>query len=171
MRRALLVVAAVLVFGSAAGGCSSGRHTSAAASPSVNDQALALSVGREFAQCARQHGRPDFPDPAIQDGALVFPGATKEDQLAVQGACVSILQRLPASMQHQNRAPTAQELASLRQFAQCLRQHGIPEWPDPKSDGTFPIVGTPLEAEGKSQRLLDARQACDQFFSGGINAS
>jgi hypothetical protein len=107
----------------------------------------------------------------VQDGALAFPRASKEDQNAVQDACVSILQRLPASMQHQNRNPTAEELAKLRQFSQCMRQHGVPDWPDPRSDGTFPIVGTPLAAEGKSQRILDGRQACDQYFSGGIDAS
>lgn len=166
-----MTVAALLAFGATAAGCSSGRHASATTSPSVNDQALALSIGLQFAQCARQHGRPDFPDPAIQDGALAFPGASKEDQLAVQDACVSILRRLPASMRQQNRPPTADELAKLRQFAQCMRQHGVPDWPDPKSDGTFPIIGTPLEAEGKSQRIIDGEQACAQYFSGGINAS
>ena len=83
MRRALVTVAAMLAFGATTAGCSPGRHASATASPSVNDQARALSIGLEFAQCARQHGRPNFPDPAIQDGTLAFPGATKEDQLAV----------------------------------------------------------------------------------------
>ncbi len=169
MKRALVTLAAVLAL---AAGCSSGRsHGTAAASPSGNDEALALSVGREFAQCARQHGKPEFPDPAIQDGVLAFPGATKEDQVAVQDACASILQRVPPSMVHHQQVPTAQEMAQLRQFAQCLRQNGIPEWPDPAADGSFPIMGTPLAAEGKSQRWFAARQVCDKFFSGGINAS
>jgi hypothetical protein len=167
----MVTVAALLAFGTSAAGCTPGHHSSATASPSGNEQALALSIGREFAQCARQHGKPDFPDPAIQDGVLAFPGATKEAQLAVQDACASILQQLPPSMQQRNRPPTAEELAKLRQFSQCMRQHGVPDWPDPKSDGTFPIVGTPLGAEGKSQRIIDGRQACDQYFSGGINAS
>jgi hypothetical protein len=169
MRRALVTLAALLAL---AAGCSSGNgHGAAAASPSANDEAVALSVGREFAQCARQHGKPEFPDPAIQEGVLAFPGATKEDQVAVQDACASILQRVPPSMVHHPHVPTAEEMAQLRQFAQCLRQNGIPEWPDPASDGTFPIMGTPLAAEGKSQRWFAARQVCDKFFSGGISAS
>jgi hypothetical protein len=154
-----------------AAGCSSASHPGALPSPSANDATVALSVGREFAQCARQHGKPDFPDPAIQEGVLAFPGATKEDQFAVQDACGSILQRVPVSMVHQAHAPSPQEMAQLRQFAQCLRENGMPEWPDPKADGTFPIVGTPLEAEGKSQRLLDARKVCDKYMSGGISGS
>lgn len=170
-RLRIIACASAVAVMTVAAGCSSGHHPSATPSQSANDQAVALSVGREFAQCARQHGRPEFPDPAIQDGALAFPGASKEDQVAVQDACASILQRVPASMVHRPHVPTAEEMAQLRQFAQCLRQNGIPEWPDPAADGTFPIMGTPLAAEGKSQRWFAARQVCDKYFSGGISAS
>lgn len=153
-------------------GCSaSGTHAVTAASTAAGDQAQALAIGREYAQCARAHGRPDFPDPAIQDGTLAFPGATKQDNVAVQDACASILQRLPVSMQHHNPPPSAQDLAKLRQFAQCMRDNGVAQWPDPKSDGTFPLIGTPLLAEGKSQRVLDAMQACAHFWDGGIDVS
>jgi hypothetical protein len=152
--------------------CSSGgSHASAGTSPTSNDQEQALAVGLQFAQCARAHGRPNFPDPAIQDGTLAFPGATKQDQAAVQAACGSILQQLPASMQHRNQPPSAQDMAHLQQFAQCMRRNGVPDWPDPKSDATFPIVGTPLETEGKSQRIINAQQACKQYWDKGINAS
>ena len=169
--RIIALAPVVALVAALAAGCSSTNHPGAAASPSANDEAAALSVGREFAQCARQHGKPDFPDPAIQEGVLAFPGASKEDQIAVQDACASILQRVPASMVHRPRMPSAQELAGLRQFSACMRQHGIPEWPDPTADGSFPLEGTPLLAEGKSQRVLDARHVCDQYFSGGINVS
>jgi hypothetical protein len=168
MRRAVVALVALLAV---AAGCSSANHPRTAPSPSANDATVALSVGREFAQCARQHGKPDFPDPAIQEGVLAFPGATKEDQVAVQDACAAILQRVPAAMVHQAHAASPEEMTKLRQFAQCLRGNGMPEWPDPVADGTFPIVGTPLEAEGKSQRLLDARKVCDKYMSGGISGS
>jgi ABC-type sugar transport system ATPase subunit len=48
-------------------------------------------------------------------------------------------------------------------FAACMRQHGVPDWPDPKADGTFPFVGTALEREGKSPRVLAAARACRQL--------
>ena len=47
---------------------------------------------------------------AIQEGVLAFPGATKEDQVAVQAACGSILQRVPVSMVHQAHAAGACQL-------------------------------------------------------------
>jgi hypothetical protein len=165
----LLLATAALAMSAA---CSSGsRPASAAASPTSNDQEQALTVGRQFAQCARTHGRPNFTDPTIQDGQLDFPGTSKDDVRAVQESCGSILQGLPASMQRQHQAPSAQDMVNLRQFAQCLRQHGVPEWPDPKPDGTFPLVGTPLGTEGKSQRIITASQACKQYWDKGISAS
>ena len=169
--RIIACASAVALLAALAAGCSSGGHPGASASPSANAEAVALSVGREFAQCARQHGKPDFPDPAIQEGALAFPGATKEDQVAVQDACAAILQRVPAAFVHHPRVPTAQEMANLRQFSACMRQHGIPDWPDPAADGSFPLEGTPLGAEGKSQRIIAARQFCDKYFDGGIQVS
>ena len=36
----------------------------------------------------------------------------------------------------------------------------MPDWPDPKADGTFPLVGTSIEREGKSPRFLKAARAC-----------
>jgi hypothetical protein len=44
-----------------------------------------------------------------------------------------------------------------------MREHGVPEWPDPKADGTFPIVGTEIEREGKSPRVVRAGQACKEL--------
>lgn len=170
-RRTRAALLAALALAAVAACSSGGSHPSAGTSSTSNDQEHALAVGRQFAACARVHGRPNFPDPAIQDGMLACPGATKQDQAAVQAACASILQQLPASMQHQNQPPSAQDMARLQQFSQCLRRHGVPDWPDPKADGTFPIVGTPLETEGKSRRIIDAQQACKQYWDKGIGAS
>jgi hypothetical protein len=86
----------------------------------------------------------------------------------VQGACESILQRLPASALQ--KPASAADLQHLRQFANCIRQHGIPNWPDPRPDGTFPLVGTPLAQEGKSPRWLAADRACQQYWSRGLTA-
>jgi hypothetical protein len=171
----LFAVAAV----AALSGCSSGGSGASPTASSTADAQQALTVGRSFAQCARTHGQPNFPDPTIRNGRLEFgTGNTdnngtdiKQAVIAVQEACGSILQQLPPAMQARERAPSAEDMQHLRQFAQCLRQHGMPDWPDPKSDGTFPIVGTPLASEGKSQRFLDAGQACKQYWDRGISAS
>jgi hypothetical protein len=169
-----VVISLVLLAGLVAGCSSGGGDPSAGASPSSGaNQQRALAIGRQFVQCARQHGLPDFPDPVWKDGSLQFGSdadAVKEQIQQLPNECISILEQLPASGSRKP-PPTAEDLRRLAQFAQCLRQHGVPEWPDPKSDGTFPLRGTALEAEGKSQRMLDAMDACSQYWDKSIEGS
>jgi hypothetical protein len=135
-----------------------------------------LAIGREAAQCIREHGVPNFPDPVVSAGQLALPN--EEQALAPPGAdaaveaCRSILERLPPSALGEDEdRPGPEDVSQLLKFAQCIREHGIPDWPDPKADGSFPILGTPLEREGKSQRMQRATEACNQYWDGGISAS
>jgi hypothetical protein len=151
-------------------GCATGSHAAASASPSAMSQAQLLDIGRQYSQCLRDHGLADFPDPVIVDGRIALPddasGASAKEELrnnvAAQQACTPILDRLPASAQ-KGKAPTAQELQGMLQFAQCMRANGIPDFPDPLPDGTFPLP-TPMQQEGKSPRMLAGFQACDHFL-------
>jgi hypothetical protein len=170
-----MVVCLALLAGLAAGCTSGGADPGGGASPSgAVDEQRALAVGRQFVQCARQHGQPEFPDPAWEDGQLQFGSGGSEEiknrLMQVPEECRAILRQLPRNGQRHS-PPSAEDLRRLGQFAECVRQHGIPEWPDPKSDGTFPIVGTPLESEGKSQRIITAMDACLQYWDKGIDAS
>jgi hypothetical protein len=154
--------------GSGAGGSGAGGSGGQTQSAQQQSQTIWL----RFARCARSHGAPNYPDPNIDSqGYASFPdpGQVKQESLQVQGACGAILRQLPASAL--NSPVTAAQLRQLRAFARCLRSHGMPTWPDPKPDGTFPIVGTPLGAGGKSPALISAEQACRQVYSGGLNAS
>jgi len=164
-------------------GCSGHASGTTGASPSPsalsNDQILA--IGQQAAQCMRQHGIPDFPDPSIdQHGQLSLPqGAAGEHVKAelnanpdAERACQPILDRLPAGATRGSESQYTQEdLANLLKFAQCMRRNGMPDWPDPKADGSFPIHGTPIEAEGKSPRFRAAVQACKQYWDRGIVGS
>jgi hypothetical protein len=157
--------------GSGAGGSGTGG-SGPGSGPALSVQQQSQTIWLRFARCARSHGAPDFPDPNIDSqGHASFPdpGQVKQESLQVQGACGAILSQLPASAR--NAPVTAAQLRQLRAFARCLRSHGMPAWPDPKPDGTFPIVGTPLAAGGKSPALISAEQACRPVYSGGLNAS
>lgn len=129
-----------------------------------------LDIGRQYSQCIRDHGVPNFPDPVINDGHIGLPadstGADAKRALAAnpaaEQACKSIMDRVPPAAKN-GKPPTAQELQGMLQYAQCMRANGIPEWPDPLPDGTFPLP-TPLRQEGKSQRVLDGMHTCDHFL-------
>jgi len=57
-------------------------------------------------------------------------------------------------------------MAERRHFSQCMRQHGLSDWPDPKADGSFPIVNGPYKAlvpnnpEQPSPEIQRAYDAC-----------
>jgi hypothetical protein len=103
----------------------------AAAGPSANP----AQVYHQFAQCVRDHGHPDFPDPTVDaQGQPQLPdGVAKPDDGVVQ-ACRSFLSQLPASNRPNNPPP---DPAMMRRFAQCMRDHGIDDWPDPDAQGRF----------------------------------
>jgi hypothetical protein len=168
------VLPAVLV--AALAGChSGGARAAATTSPSAMSDDRILAIGREYSQCVRDHGVPNFPDLVLNDGMLVLPEDNTADSSkqalqankAAQDACKSILDKLPASAQ-KNRPPTAADVQNMLKFSQCMREHGVPEWPDPSNDGVFPILGTPLETEGKSARMVTAMQACRQYWDKGL---
>ena len=38
-------------------------------------------------------------------------------------------------------------------FSRCMRQHGLPDWPDPRTDGTFPLNRRLLRLRGTRERM------------------
>jgi hypothetical protein len=66
----------------------------------------------------------------------------------------------------QTAMPNAATIQQLQRFAQCIREHGIPNWPDPKSDGSFPISGLSLGDPKKSPVIMTATNACNQYHEG-----
>ena len=149
-----------------------GRHSTATASPSPSmSDAQMLEIGREYAQCVRDHGVTGFPDPVVAQGRLAMgpqqdggdPKQALANNPAARDACESILARLPAAAEGHRPPPTAEEMQKLLQYAQCMRDHGLPEWPDPASDGGFNLPA-PLESEGKSPRVLAGFAACNSLL-------
>ena len=174
--RALL--AAVLVAAPVLTTCGSHGAASPSTSPSTMSDAQLLALGRELAQCIRDHGVPGLPDPSVENGRLILPSGATDNIPDAQGnaamqACQSVVSRIPASALgdkgDESRAPvTAADVAKMRQYAQCMRQHGISDFPDPRADGVFDLAGTSLANDPKSQRMRDANDACQQYQTGNM---
>src|SRR5262245_20328589 len=106
----------------------------AARTPGARDQAV--QVWHRLVQCARENGMPDLPDPTIDDqGQAHFPDGLPSPPPSVARNCQAIYDQLPA--QARKDAVPAAEVANLRRFAQCMREHGITDWPDPDDAGAF----------------------------------
>lgn len=69
--------------------------------------------------------------------------------------------------------PTAAQLAQLTRFAQCIRQHGVPDFPDPDpQNGHFHGYAAVVQAAGSPAPGVDpgfaaafaaAYRACGQY--------
>ncbi len=100
------------------------------AGPTVESpEAAALA----FAGCMRAHGLPNFPDPKAGGGFLFHTGAGADPSSlafkAAQAKCKKFLPPGPGS----SAPPSAKTLAHYLAIAQCMRRHGVPEFPDPRT--------------------------------------
>lgn len=95
--------------------------------PDRDDAALA------YAQCMRDNGYTEFPDPTPDGGIkfLIDPANAPRFQKAA-AACRDLA---PEGLGDD--AITPAELEALVKLAQCVRENGIPDFPDPDAHGRF----------------------------------
>ena len=99
----------------------------------------------------RSHGVPNYPDPSNgqlpKGGAQAF-GVSSSVFSAAQSACHSLLPDAGSFEEQASQCTLAgdcppalvqQMMATDRKFAQCMRSHGVPNWPDP----TTGLQGSP----------------------------
>jgi len=129
-------------------------------------------IWHELVACARAHGMPNLPDPTItSDGKAQFPSGAPDPPAATRQACQSIYNRLPAAV----RGSAAPDISMEIKFAQCMRTHGLTDWPDPNANGDYPLpadLRTSLKSGPLWNRIKTAWDACRAFNpSGGISVS
>jgi hypothetical protein len=137
-----IIAAAALVLAAACSGSPSstdpdGSRSSTGSAGSPNAGGSANSPLLAFSQCMRSRGVPDFPDPQPGATNAKFPsaqqlGVASSQYQAAENACQHLL---PAGIGDQ--FPPAEVpllLIGMREFSQCMRSHGVPNWPDPTVD-------------------------------------
>jgi hypothetical protein len=118
-----------------------------------------------FARCVRSHGVPNWPDPnssGVFDKSKLTPqqlGASNSRVQAAQAACAHLL---PNGGSGPNAAQLQQMKALGLTFAQCVRSHGVPNFPDPGSDGRIPDPATVGIDQG-SPKFRAANEACGKY--------
>jgi hypothetical protein len=175
MRKTTSSVLFTLLLGAGLAGCDSGPSAQAtpSASASANRQQL-LALGQEWVKCLRDKGLTRMPDAKLSpEGYLQFEQVGgynwKEDlgtRQSIIDACKSIEDRYPPNAFRPKQQLTADDLRKLREFAECVREHGVPAFPDPGPDGGFDLEGTPLENEPPP---ID--DACRKIWSDDIKIS
>jgi hypothetical protein len=123
--------------------------------PADNDDA-ALA----YAQCMRDNGYTEFPDPTPGEGLrfLISPGGAPRFEKAA-AACRDLA---PEGMRDEEITPEAMD--GLLKLAQCVRENGVPNFPDPTSKGGFELRGI---SEGPDDpKLKAAMDACRGLSKG-----
>jgi hypothetical protein len=98
----------------------------------------------------RAHGHPSFPDPTKDStGKWVFPdsaGSGGKTQLPAACAPLNRQMKQEGRPNATEQPLSAGEMAKARTYANCMRQQGVSDWPDPSSTGYFvlpPRLGPP----------------------------
>lgn len=130
-----------------------------------------LSGMREFSQCMRSHGVPDYPGPdssgqlpKIGSGQQV--GVSDSRLTAAQGACQALW-----PYQAPTQAQLRQQLTGDLKFAQCMRSHGLPDFPDPTTVDGQPEFVISISRDGfdpHSPQVLAKVRVCERVLPPGV---
>jgi hypothetical protein len=174
---ALAVAVAVAVLATA---CGSSDSSSASAPTYAQELALA--------QCMRGHGVPTFPDPdasggytLTSNGSIEGAGGSSIDigssqAQAAYGDCRHLLPGGPSISQLEQDAQQAkqrqeQALPELLKFSQCMRSHGVPNFPDFGQSAQSPGAGNGGAINPSSPQVQAALSACQHLLPPGAQVS
>jgi hypothetical protein len=156
---AALAMLAMILAGCGNGSAGTGRNGTAA---SHNSTATTSEKAVRFAECMRENGVRDFPDPdasgeltidAVANGSSVDTSSAAFEQAL--SACEDL--EPPGFTGHKR--STQQQEAAL-EFAQCIRDNGVRDFPDPTPYS--PLVDTrriPSTATNAGMSILNAAMA------------
>jgi len=125
--RPLLALGLAGLIGLISAGCGSNASSeSGSAGSGANAKLTARDKAVKFAECIRAHGVSDFPDP---DAKNQFQYGVSVSRAVWKQATTACKDLQPPGTLSGKRTPK-QQSASLR-FAQCVRDHGVKDFPDP----------------------------------------
>jgi hypothetical protein len=160
-RRPLAAVAliAMVVLISACGSSAQTGTGSDSSGGGGDPTATAHEKGVKFAECMRSNGVSEFPDPGAS-GKLTIDAIANGSSLdtstpAFKQAISACKDLEPAGFMGSKRSSQQQD-AALK-FAQCVRENGVKDFPDPIPNG--PLVDTgriPSAATSSGMSILNA---------------
>jgi hypothetical protein len=160
----MLLAGALLAAGcgddSAEGDSDAGGSTATSGSGS-DDQAV------QYSECMRENGVPNFPDP--ENGRLTLRAGpdsgidpNSPEFQAAQEAC----QDLAPQGGPGGGAANPQLEEQVLEYAKCMRENGVPDFPDPQVSGGGVRMQLPQGVDANSPQFQQAQQACQDMLAG-----
>jgi hypothetical protein len=114
----------------------------------------AAEAGRLYAQCMRDNGVPDFPDPNADGSfALGHDNFDRDDPKFI--AAIEKCRDLAPGGDHQKNTGDPAYVEQMREFSQCMRDNGLPDFPDPDADGRLRGIGHENQGRPEYQAALE----------------
>ncbi len=132
-----------------------------AASPSSSASADPLA----FARCMRAHGVQDFPDPDSSGNFDLSGGGDLNPTNPTYQAAAEACRSLGSAGKDSQPSLSSQQIAATVEFAKCMRNHGIRNYPDPDSSGHIPGVRH-VGVDPNSSQFHAAVSACEHLMRG-----
>jgi hypothetical protein len=108
---------------------------------------------------------PATPDPVLgANGEVTFPGGVPTPTPEVQSACAAEIRAAEASSSTLPNV-SASDMQALLRWAACMREHGLPRWPDPNAHGVFHVKSADAGTLVTSKR---AEAACRSLRGGTL---
>lgn len=175
LRSVLAVPALALVLGAMAacgdndsgGEVASANGGQAAPTASASPGAFDAEQARKFAQCMRDNGVPEFPDPDPNGGGglggVLANSNIDRNSAAFQKAAGACRDLMPNGGQRPQL--DAAQTEQLRVWAQCMRDNGI-DVPDPDPNGGGGLFGSAGQnaIDRDSAAFQKAMEACQDKF-------
>jgi hypothetical protein len=153
MRKAMIWAAGLLLAATLTGcGGKDSEEPSVATGDGGGTTAASTFDGPKFSKCMRDQGMDWFPDMASADQKVTAPDDVDDSKIkAAVEACKEWAP--PAASSTGPRAGPGREVGL--KYAQCMRENGIPDFPDPNADGNFN-----LGPDGDSPKYEAAGKIC-----------
>jgi hypothetical protein len=112
----------------------------------------------KFSKCMREQGMTWFPDPSDGKMSVRVPDSVRrEDFDKAQQAC-----RQWAPNGENAPKASAEDIEKSRQMAKCMRENGVPNFPDPQPDGGI-AIDSKMGIDPESPSFKAADKACDKY--------
>jgi hypothetical protein len=167
MRRTLRPLAALAMVALLSAGCSNAAAQNGTGSSGGNTNAATREQAVKFAECMRVNSVREFPDPNAS-GEFVYGierGSSLDPSTAAWKKAIGACKDLQPAGFMSKRSPEQQENAL--KFAQCIRDNGVKDFPDPTPDG--PLVNCCPDGPARSKPGLEAAmQKCRGYMTGAL---
>lgn len=158
---AVIATASLALLVSACSGSASATGSGGASNAGGSPSSLS-AVG--YSHCMRSHGVPNFPDPdssgQLPKGDAQRFGVSSSQLQAARQACQQLLPNNGGAINADSiqqcmmaddcpQALVQQLVNEERNFARCMRSHGVPNWPDPTIDSEGrPVFAISISKDG-----------------------